>query len=214
MRISTKVVLDMETLEVLERHSYEYSGPISKLCGGDALASQKQQEANSQVALNNSLVKAFNTNQSQVDPFAISLLNNGNPYFKNQIDYNNGIIAQQAAPQRAQMLSQLQGYGNTLPSGFAAQTEADFDSNLANQFDQSIANTENQNLQTKIEGAQLLNPLGYAGAGSQAAGSVLSAPPVQSGGFGNFLGGLASGLLNNPSFGIGPGAPGAGVWSI
>jgi hypothetical protein len=164
------------------------------MCGGDSLAKQKQQEASSQVALNQSLVNAFNTNQSEANPFAINLLKNGNPYFKNQIDYNKGLMAQEAAPLRAQMMSKMAGYGNTLPSGFASQTEADFNSNLASNFDNTVANAENNNLQTKMAGASMLNPLGYAGAGSQAAGSVLSAPPVQSGGFGNFLGGMASGL--------------------
>lgn len=201
MKTFSKIVWNSETLEVTERtvRHENYRGPVDKNCGGDALANQKKAEANSQVDLNQQLVNAFKTNQSQANPFAINLLQNGNPYFNNQIDYQKGLLAQQAAPQRAQMLSRLAGYGDTLPSGFAEQSKDDFNANLGLGFDNTVANAENQNLQTKITGAQLLNPLGYAGAGSSAAGSVLSAPPVNSGGFGNFLGGLASGLVNNVS---------------
>ena len=34
MRVYTKIVIDMESLEVLEENSYEYQGPVSRCDGG------------------------------------------------------------------------------------------------------------------------------------------------------------------------------------
>lgn len=89
----------------------------------------------------------------------------------------------------------LSGFGDTLPSGFKTQTNTDFDSNEANAFDQNAINALQQNEATKENAAAQLNPLGYYQSSNGANASILSAPPVQSGGIGNFLGGMASGLI-------------------
>jgi len=41
MRVNTKVVLDIETMKIVERVGYEYFGPVAK-CGGWELALQGQ----------------------------------------------------------------------------------------------------------------------------------------------------------------------------
>ncbi len=211
MRISTKVVMDMETLEVTERHCYEYAGPIEKCCGGDSLAPEKKQEAQSQVALNNALQQGYTQRNNAQTPFLLNRMNNGLPYFNDLIDFNGGTLARAAAPQRASLLRNLSGFGDTLPSGFKEQALGDFNANLARGFDDNIVQALNSNEATKENAANMLNPLGYATGASGAAGSVLSAPPVNSGGFGNFVGGLASGLVNKASM---SGGPAGMAWAI
>ena len=138
-------------------------------------------------------------------------MKNGLPYMSQLTDFNNGTLAKAAAPQRASLLRNLSGFGDTLPSGFKEGVLGDFNANLARGFDSNIVSALNQNQAVKDSAANELNPLGSATAASGAAGSVLGAPPVNSGGFGNFIGGLASGLVNNASAGSGP----AGMaWSI
>lgn len=203
MRINTKVVVDMETLEVIERHSYEYAGPVDRACGGDALAPQKKAEANSQVALNNALQQGYTERNNAQTPFLLNRMNNGLPYFNDLIDFNKGTLARSAAPERASLLRNLSGFGDTLPSGFKTQALGDFNANLARGFDDQLVQALNSNEATKENAANMLNPLGYATGASGAAGSVLSAPSVNSGGFGNFVGGLAQGavqgLASNPA---------------
>lgn len=112
------------------------------------------------------------------------------------LDYSGGILAKSEAPQRAAMNRNLSGFGDTLPSGFKTQTQTDFDTKEGGLFDQNVLSALQQNEATKENAAAQLNPLGYYTGSTGANASVLSAPPVQSGGIGNFLGGAASGLIN------------------
>lgn len=112
------------------------------------------------------------------------------------LDYSGGTLAKSEAPQRAAMNRNLSGFGDTLPSGFKTQTQTDFDTKEGGLFDQNVLSALQQNEATKENAAAQLNPLGFYTGSTGANSSVLSAPPVQSGGIGNFLGGAASGLIN------------------
>jgi hypothetical protein len=205
-KIHTKTVIDIETGEVLEDHFFEYEGPIIFSCGGDSLAPAKQQEAQSQINLNNALQQGYTQRNNAQTPFLMDRMKNGLPYFNDLIDFGGGTLARAAAPERASLLRGLSGFGDTLPSGFKEGVIGDFNANLARQFDDSMVGWLNQNEAAKENAANMLNPLGYAGAATGAAGSVLSAPPVQSGGFGNFMGGLVNGAVQGFSKGAGSAA--------
>lgn len=129
-------------------------------------------------------------------PFETNLVKNGLPYMPQLLDYSGGILAKAEAPERAAMNRNLQGFGDTLPSGFRTQTNTDFNAREGGLFDQNVLSGLQQNEATKENAAAQLNPLGYYSGSSGANGSILSAPPVSGGGVGNFLGGAASGLLN------------------
>jgi hypothetical protein len=174
------------------------------MCGGDALASQKKQEAQSQIDLNKALQQGYTQRNAAQTPFLMERLKNGLPYFNDLIDYNSGTLARAAAPQRASLLRSLSGFGDTLPSGFKEQAIADFNANLARGFDDQIVQALNANEAAKENAANMLNPLGYAASATGAAGSVLGAPPVNAGGFGNFVGGLVSGIVNKAGATFGP----------
>lgn len=126
-------------------------------------------------------------------------MKNGLPYFNDLVDYNNGTLARSLAPQRAALNRSFAGFGDTLPSGFKEQALTDFNASAGRQFDDSLVSALGQNEAAKENAAAQLNPLGYFQGASGAAGSVLSAPQVQSGGIGNFLGGMVPGLLNAAS---------------
>ncbi len=209
MRISTRVVVDIQTLEVLERESYEYNGPLEKCCGGDSLAAQKKQEANQQVQLNQYMMDLMKRYQGQTTPFWTSRLQGGLPFFNQLTDYGNGILAHAYLPARAQMERQMAGFGDTLPSGFKQGMEMNFDENEGQAFDEQQLNAMMMNEQAKQEAAANLNPFQPAQIGSSSAGSVLGAPPVNAGGFGNFLGGALNTALN--AAGV-AGAGGGSIW--
>lgn len=196
MRISTKVVLDLESLVVISRESYEYDGPVDRCCGGDSLANQKKTEANQQIQLQQYMMDLMKQYQGQTTPFWTSRLNGGLPFFNALTDYNKGTIAQSFAPGRAAMERNLAGFGDTLPSGFKLGAETNFNEGEGQAFDQSMVNSLMANENVKEQAAANLNPFQPAQLSSNAAGSVLSAPPVNAGGFGNFLGGAVSGVLN------------------
>lgn len=199
MREHTKTVIDIETDRVIEDHWVEYDGPVELACGGDALASQKQTAANQQIANQTALTKIATSNNAAVQPFETNLLNNGLPYMSQLTNYNNGILAKSYAPAKAALNRQLAGEGDTLPSGFATQARSDINSNEADAFDQNVVSALQQNQNAKQGAAAQLNPLGYYTGATGAGQSVTSAPPVQTGGVGNVLGGAVAGLLANPN---------------
>lgn len=75
MRISTRVVIDSETLRVLERDSYEYSGPVA-LCKGDAAKNQALSNASTASANSNTLFGEGQTAQNELLPFLNSEMTN------------------------------------------------------------------------------------------------------------------------------------------
>lgn len=203
MRISTRVVIDIETSQVLARDWFEYEGPIERGCGGDALAGQKQAAANAQAQAAAQQAAIAQQRNSVQQPFEENLIKNGLPYLPQLLDYSSGTVAQSYAPQKAALNRSLAGFGSNLPSGFATQSQTDMDSNEANAQDQNTINALQQNEATKENAAAQLNPLGYYQSSNGANQSILSAPPVAQGGVGNFIGGLASGLVNTAGNALG-----------
>ena len=196
MRVSTRVVIDIETGTIIERESFIYRGSVGFVCGGDSLAKQKQAAADAQAQAAKTMSGIAASRNAVQQPFLEDLTKNGLGYLPQMLDYTNGTLAKSEAPERAALNRNLAGFGDTLPSGFKTQTQTDFNSKEGNLFDQNVVNALNTNQSAKMSAAEQLNPLGYYGGSTGANSSVLSAPPVQSGGVGNFLGGAASGLLN------------------
>lgn len=203
-KIHTKTVFDIETGKLLEDRFYEYDGPVAFCCGGDALASQKQEEANQQVQMNSQMMDLFKQYSSQTNPFWMNQLQQGLPFFNALTDYNKGTTAQAFAPAQAGLNRSLAGLGETLPSGMAEQAHTNLNAQEGQAFDQNMVNNLMENQQAKERAAGNLNPFQPAQVASGSAQSVLGAPPVNPGGFGNFLGGAVSGLFNASQAGGSP----------
>jgi hypothetical protein len=219
VRISTKVVVDITSGEVLHREAYDYSGPIVRCCGGPT--SQQTAAANNQLALSNEMMgiyapaataetglvnnlnTAFTTGQAETEPFYSNLLENGLPYFSENADYSSSAIGQQEAQAQAQLKQRMASGGSNLPNGYEDQLSNDLSTNYGEAFDQNMLALLNQNQAAKMAGAQGLNPIAYAstaagansgllGAGSTAVGgnqSVMNAP-LQNSFWSNLLGGI------------------------
>lgn len=212
MKITLNPVLDLESLEwVSNDGTYEYDGPVDQFCGGDALAPEKQQEASQQVQMQQQMSDMMKQFSSQTNPFWMNQLQNGLPFFNAMTDYNKGTTAQAFQPAQAGLNRSLAGLGDTLPSGMAEQAHTNLNAQEGQAFDQNMVSAMMANQQAKEQAAGNLNPFQPAGVANQSAGSVLTAPPVNPGGFGNFLGGAVSGLFNNASLG---GGPGGMSWAI
>ena len=215
MRVYTRIVIDMESLVILEADSYEYTGPIA-LCKGDSTASNEEQ---SQANFSQTLQNAFNTNNA-AQQNQLNFLNN-----KMQSAINNpqGYSAQTLASMRAQANDQVsaqdqnvqrsvnnaemtKGGASALPSGVSSQIGASIASQAAqagNNAQQNIteqnANLQNQNQWNAVKAeegvAGMENPEGMAGEDNGAANSIsgLSQAVTQSDGptFGSILGGIA-----------------------
>lgn len=134
--------------------------------------------------------------KAQTDPFWMNRLKNGLPFMNQLTDYTGGTLAKSFAPIRAGVNRNLAGFGDTLPSGFKEQTMTNLGAEEGQAFDQNQVQALMANDQAKLGAAASLNPFQPAQIANQSGGGILSAPPVQSGGFGNFLGGAVSGLIN------------------
>lgn len=164
------------------------------------MAGAKKQEAQQQIQLNQAMMDLMNKYSAQTNPFWSSRLSGGLPFFNQLTDYSSGTLAKSFAPQFAALNRRLSGFGDTLPSGFKEQQLTNLGAQEGEMFDENMVRNLSANEQSKLQAAASLNPFQPAQIGSGAAGSVLSAPAVNSGGFGNFLGGAVSGLLNNVSY--------------
>ena len=214
MRVYTRIVIDMETLKVVESDWFDYTGPIAH-CKGDSTASG---EESSQANFSQTLQNAFNTNNA-AQQNQLNFLNN-----KMQSAINNpqGYNAQTLASMRAQANDQVsaqdqnvqrsvnnaemtRGGASALPSGVSSQIGASIASQAAqagNNAQQNIteqnANLQNQNQWNAVKAeegvAGMENPEGMAGEDNQAASTVgsLSNAVTQSDGptFGSILGGV------------------------
>jgi hypothetical protein len=215
MRITTKVVFEIESGKLLEWEGFEYEGPI-ELCGGGPAASQKRaaasQEnlANQQAALGRAHEARENEQYQAIKPFGFSRLQNGLPFFGALTDYAQGTNARAFAPARTALLQRIGQYQG-LRSGFREQALADFDAARARGFDDNLVQALFANEQAKSEAARLLtgqqqiaNPFGYFGSAQQGYNNILQAQSLTSPGIGGLLGGLANialGRLTFPHFG-------------
>jgi hypothetical protein len=198
-RVTTKVVIHIETGKVLKRKSYRYFGPWALACGGPT--AQQQSAATSTSDIDSTLANMFQTDATQTQPFYTNLLQQGLPYFNQQSQYSSSDLAQQEGQQQAALKSRLTGQGSTLPSGFASQEETDLQGQTAEAFDQNQLNLLQQQQQAKMAGAAGLNPLASASTAISGNQSIMQAP-LQNSFWSNLIGGI-----------LGSGAGGDG-WSI
>lgn len=176
---------------------------------GGGPSQQQINAANAQTNLSNTLANTFGqqfqfqqAQQNKVNPFYTGLMNQGSPYYSNQVDALSGNNAAAFAPARAQLNQQLNQGPNGLPSGFATQARSDLAAQQARSFDQSLNGIQQQNLATRQAGAagllgqaQIANPTAYSGQAMQGFGSIMNAP-LASPGLGGLLGGLAGGMAS------------------
>lgn len=176
---------------------------------GGGPSNAQNQAASSQAALNAALTSAFNKSeafkekqQETVNPFYLSRMNNGLPYYANLTDAASGNTARAFAPARAQLEQQLGQKANALPSGFAMQARTDLAAQQARAFDSQLQNAQGANEAAKQAGAsgllgqaQIANPYGYAQTATQGNSAIMNAP-LASPGLGGLLGGLAGGLAS------------------
>lgn len=191
MRVHTKVVLDMNTLAVLEDHWEWYEGPVAECKGDQTAKAAEQQQAAFSAQLAATFQKQFGA-QSDILKFLTGALK---PQIENPQGYsdqaltamrtsaNENIAGSYDNAQRALQNQQFALGGRDLPSGVAEmQTGA---LKQAEAGDQAAAqntitlNNENQkqanywNAIGALSGnASQYNPLGYAGASTGAGNAV------------------------------------------
>lgn len=195
MRIITRAVLDIETNQWLTVESYEYNGAIA-LCKGDSVAKEEEQQT---ATFDQSLMQIFQSQyatqssqlnflSSQLEP-AIS--EGGQGYTPQQLasmrtsatDTNSQEY--QAAQQALQNQTSQASGGSKLTGVAGANVEADAalanqeaiqQSSSQNQITQANANLQQTNYWNSVNAlngvAAQENPLGYAGASSNAGGTV------------------------------------------
>jgi hypothetical protein len=218
MRVITKAVYDIETLELLHSEGYEYSGPVA-LCKGDSTAKQAEKQ---QLAFNTQLMSIFQQQFGQQSKIFDYLKGKLQPMIDNPTGLSaEGLAAARTAntdqfsaayqnAQRALNAKMAASGESTLPSGVGAQlNEALLNAEAAdkatgqNQITMQNEQLKQQNYWNAVNGltgqqAQL-NPLGYAGSATAGSGTVanLSQAVTASSGptFGAILGGVAGGAL-------------------
>lgn len=214
MRVYSRIVISMETLEVLELEGYHYTGPIA-LCKGDDTANNEEK---SQANFSTTLQDAFNTNnanqQNQLNFLnnkMQSAINNPQGYSAQTLasmraQANDSVSAQDQNVQRSVNNSEMtKGGSAALPSGVSSQIDAAIGSQAAEAGSRAQAgitvdnaNLENQNQWNAVKAeegvAGMENPEGMAGEDNSAASTVgnLSNAVTQSSGpsMGSILGGV------------------------
>lgn len=176
---------------------------------GGGPSSEQRNAAQSQANLSNQLSSDFGqqfqfqqAQQQKANPFYTGLMNQGSPYYANQIDAMSGNNARAFQPAAAQLNRSLGQNANALPSGFATGARTDLASNQARAFDQQLGGAQQQNLAVRQGGAagllgqaQIANPTAYSGQAVGANQSIMQAP-LASPGLSGLLGGLAGGLAS------------------
>jgi hypothetical protein len=176
---------------------------------GGGPTAQQNQAASAQTALDQQLGNAFSSQlqfqqnqQNKANPFFTSEMNQGNPYFSNQTDAMSGNNAAAFAPAKAQLDKSLGQNANSLPSGFATGAQTDLASQQARSFDQGLSGAQQQNFNTKQQGAAGIvgqgaaaNPSAFSGQAIQGNSSVMNAP-LATPGLGGLLAGLGGGLAS------------------
>ena len=119
MKISTKIVIDMSTDQVLEHEQYEYSGPVAECKGGNSKAEMQRanQVQDQQTAL---MQQQLLSMRQTLAPFLAAnqqvMQNTGGVIdLNNQILANGGLTPQQQQAYTAQAIDQAtQGYRNAV----------------------------------------------------------------------------------------------------
>jgi hypothetical protein len=223
MRVTTKIVFDMSTGEVLEHEWFDYSGPVS-LCKGDNTLKQSEQM---QVQFQGQLMDIFKKQygeQSEVLQFLKGRL-------QPQIDNPTGYAPSAKAAMRAQAVDTISNQydnaqkavqniqftrgGRDLPSGVDAMQIGALKgaqaSDTANALDTIELNDENLkennywNAMNVLSGgvAAQFNPLGYAGATNGAADATANVGQAYNASKQSQLLGAAGGLFGGAGAALG-----------
>jgi hypothetical protein len=196
MRITTKIVLDIERGRILAHDWYDYDGPVEKCCGGSAIAPQQEQAATQSVQEQQELMQMLQQYSGASTPFWMNQLQNGLPFMNNLQNFSSGTLAQSFQPAQASLNRSLAGLGQTMPSGMAQQLQTDLGAQEGEAFDANTVQNLEANYGAKEQAATALSPFAPAAAATSAGSSVSSAQPVQTSGIGNIIGGAVSGLFN------------------
>jgi hypothetical protein len=137
--------------------------------------------------------------QGKVTPYYSNLMTQGNPFYRNQTDYNAGNIAQAFAPQRAAILRSTSQMTNQ-PSGYREGLINNLNAAQGRAFDQSLNQAQMAQFLAKQQGAAGLQgqqqlagnqALGYGSLGAGANQAVMGGP--QSGSVPGMIGGALLG---------------------
>lgn len=180
---------------------------------GGGPSQQQQDAATAQANMTNQLSSDFGqqfafqqAQQNKANPFYTQLMNQGSPYYANQVDALSGATAQAFQPAKAQLERSLGQNANALPSGFAQQARTDLAAQQARAYDSNLVGAQQQNLNTRLGGAagllgqaQIANPTAYSGQAISGNQSIMNAP-LASPGLGGLLGGIGGGLASAMPF--------------
>lgn len=205
----------MESGRTLEWEGYEYDGPV-ELAGGGPSDSQKDAAAATAANTQAQTQLAQEANQRQtaaynsIAPFATTLMTKGDPSYGAQSDYAGGNAAVAAAPARAALARQLSSIGS-LPSGFKTGALTNLNEQEAQGYDQNLQAAQQNQLNTKLQGANIINGLqttynpntDYSSANT-GNNSIMQAP-LQQPGWQGVVGGITGGLASGIGKGIGAG---------
>jgi hypothetical protein len=218
MRVITKAVYDIETLELIHSEGYEYSGPV-ELCKGDSTA--KAAEAQ-QAAFNKQLMTIFSQQFGQQSKIFDYLKGKLQPMIDNPTGLSPEGLAAARTSSTDQLSAAYQNAQRALNAKMVTSGESTLPSGVGGQLNEALLNAEAadkataqtqitmQNEQLKqqnywnavngLTGQQAqLNPLGYANSATSGSGAVanLSQAVTASSGptFGAILGGVAGGAL-------------------
>lgn len=226
MFVYTKLTIDIETGNVLEREGFDYFGPLA-LCKGDDSAKQAEQQ---QAAFNQQLMSLFSTQFASQQGILNTLKTTLMPMLQNPQGYSPEALAALRSQAKesaddsyanAQKAFQTQSFargGRDLPSGVDEQISGAIANGAAAQeagAQQNITlaneNQKQTNFWNAINGLNGVsaqeNPLGYASAATSGGNTVANLSGAvtnsqQSGLLGGILGGVfgaGGALLGNPA---------------
>ncbi len=226
MRIYTRIVIDMSTLEVIERDGFDYVGPVAE-CKGDATAGSTE---TSEGGFSNTLQQIFQANNASQQNQLNFLNNKMQSAINNPQGYSPSTLAAMRAQANDSVAANTQNEeraannmadrgGAGLPSGVAAQNDAAIAANAAQQgssaqqqITEANANLENENMwnATKAEEgvAGMENPEGDASAANSAAGDVAGLSNAVTSSSGPTMGSILGGVVGAAGTAFGGGSLG------
>jgi hypothetical protein len=156
-----------------------------------ATSAQNNKTLNAAIASNTT---RQNDIYNKISPFGSDLMTNGLPFENALTDFTNGTTAAAALPARAALLRSIGGNSSAQPNGFKTAALADFNDNLAKDFDSNMTGALMANQNAKLQGANVLtgqqanlnstlgvnssalNPLGWSSGASAGNNSIMQAP--------------------------------------
>jgi hypothetical protein len=172
-----------------------------------ATSAQNNKTLNAAIASNTT---RQNDIYDKISPFATDLMTKGLPFENALTDFTNGTTAAAALPARAALLRSIGGNSSAQPNGFKTAAVADFNDNLAKDFDSNMTSALMANQNAKLQGANVLtgqqanlnstlgvdssalNPLGWSAGASAGNNSIMQAPLATPSPFAPLLGAVGA----------------------